>query len=486
MRGVVVAGTHSGCGKTTVVLGLLAALKERGYEVQSFKAGPDFIDSGLHGLITGRPCRNLDIWMCGKEYVKHCFEKFSADADFSVVEGVMGMYDGDSGTASLAALLGLPVILVVDSWGMAESAGAVVKGFKEYRSRNAEAAVRNKDRPGGNASGTISGVIFNRVASEYHFSLLKRGTGDARVFGRLPYDRGFEIPQRHLGLAVAEEGPVDAPLIRRLAETALKFIDVDGIFRCTESRIQKATQQTCTSDVPHPIPEVRIAIAHDRAFSFYYEDNLDLLREAGADLVFFSPLEDRAVPEKADALYIGGGYPELHAEKLASNTSMLQSLHEWADAGRPVYAECGGLMYLSRGIYDFNGRFHPMAGVFPFRTKMTEGRMRLGYREVKLLKDTFLGRSGDAVRGHEFHYSEIAGRGREIRGGGAGLWNVYSVLNSRGEEVPCNGYMYKNTLASYVHVHFGSSPGIAENFIRFTKTNNTIDHGGHREKIRED
>ncbi|PKL51758.1 MAG: cobyrinate a,c-diamide synthase [Nitrospira bacterium HGW-Nitrospira-1] len=474
MRGLVIAGTHSGCGKTTVTLGLLAALKKKGLEVQPFKAGPDFIDTGLHRLVTGRHSRNLDLWMCGEKYVKECFYKYSTDADIAVVEGVMGMYDGEFSTANLARLLNLPVILVVDGYGMAESAGAIVKGIRDWGS-----GIGNKTNPQPLIPNPyIAGVIFNRVASENHYKRLKDSVRDIPVLGFLPRDIDFEIPHRHLGLTTAEETPISGEMIETLANAVLRRIDMNRIVELTNTTIIPSfplvgnyssseglrTSRNDNNDNTHsPIHPFThspvIAIAYDKAFCFYYEDNLDLLRSAGAEIITFSPISDSKVPDGVDGIYIGGGYPELYAEQLSLNTSMLNSIRNWAEAGRPLYAECGGLMYLSQGIYynppspltkgelkggcsPFSKReYYVMAGVFPFETQMKKGRAHLGYREIILKEDCILGKRGDRCRGHEFHYSEIKDRNQD------------------------EGYTFKNTLASYIHIHFGSNLNIARNFM---------------------
>jgi cobyrinic acid a,c-diamide synthase len=536
MSGIVIAGTHSGCGKTTVVLGLLAALGKKGLAVQSFKAGPDFIDSGLHRLITGRPSRNLDLWMCGEDYVKNCYGKISADADISVIEGVMGLYDGRLSTASLAAALDLPVVLVIDAYGMAESAGAVVQGFVDFSdsplekgpacpvgrdSGGCQAAVEgdSKKQPPlppllrGNLSAApprhrIVGVIFNRVASENHYRRLQQSVRDIPVLGYLPRDLDFEIPHRHLGLTVAEENPIAEDNIEKLADAVLKYMDVDMVLKISRGRADsllgkslptpayRTGRSLCQPEVGalskggFPLikggqgvvipslakrgeggfPEKKsalprspvIAVAYDRAFCFYYEDNFDLLREAGAEIVFFSPLSDTAIPEKADGIYIGGGYPELHAEQLSRNSSMLTALRSWAEADRPMYAECGGLMYLSRGVHDFEGNFFKMSGVFPFETEMKKGRAHLGYRKVSLKANCILGRAGESMRGHEFHYSAI----RNHPPFGENTLQ-YTVKDSSGNVLPEEGYRTKNTVASYIHIHFGSNPAAGRNFINF-------------------
>ncbi len=466
MRGIVIAGTHSGCGKTTVTLGILAALKKKGLVVQPFKAGPDFIDAGLHGTVTGRPSRNLDQWMCGQDYVLDCFMRHASDADIAVIEGVMGMHDGDSSTASLARLLQAPVILVVDAYGMAESAGAVVKGFSEFGMRNAECGVKGKNPK-------FAGVIFNRVASENHYKRLKESVINVPVLGYLPRDLNFVIPHRHLGLMIAEENPIAFASLDKLADAVMTHIDIDTLYKSGNRGIdEKHPHQDICFRIPHSA--FRIAVAYDKAFSFYYEDNLDLLSDAGAKIIRFSPLRDEAIPDNADVVYIGGGYPELHAGVLSRNTSMLGAIRAWADAGRPLYAECGGLMYLSRGVHDFDGNFFAMAGVFPFETRMTR-KPRLGYREIVLNEDCIVGNKGEKCRGHEFHYSEIKDRDREPGAGSqeAGRkirTEIYCVKDNQGRSIQqTEGFRWKNTLASYVHVHFGGNRHVAERFAAFVK-----------------
>ncbi len=427
MPGIVIAGTHSGCGKTTLSLGLMAALRAKGLKVQPFKVGPDFIDTGLHRVATGLPSRNLDLWMCGREYVKRCFARHSSEADISVVEGVMGLYDGENSTYKVASLLGLPIILVVDAYGMAESTAAIVRGFLQYDTEQ-----------------LIKGVLFNRVGSERHLYRIMNVLKGTEGLGHMPRHTDIEIPSRHLGLLVAEEGAISNKSLHRLAELVLKNIDIDRIIRL-------AYQSRPTTEINHPLtPKAsisRLALAYDEAFCFYYEDNLDLFREAGTEIVRFSPLTDKEIPP-SDMVYIGGGYPELYAEALSNNTEMLMALKKWCDDGMPLYAECGGMMYMSKGITDLKGRRYPMAGVFDLETKMRDRLHRLGYREVELLKDCVLGKAGQRLRGHEFHYSEISRIGK--------VENIYNVTNNEGNRVDALGLQYKGTLASYVHLHFGS------------------------------
>jgi cobyrinic acid a,c-diamide synthase len=452
MRAFVLAGTHSGCGKTTVTLGLLAALRRKGLSVQPFKAGPDFIDSGIHRLAAGRTSRNLDVWMCGDAYVRDCFQRHAVPADISIVEGVMGLYDGNPGTARLAETLDIPVVLVVDAYGMAESAAPLVQGFRDWGTGRGDCRV------------TIKGVIFNRVASESHYRRLAQSVKAVDVLGYLPRDAHFHIPHRHLGLLVAEEAPMSDAEIEELAETVTRHIDLSAVLDLS-LRGNPASQAPLRGPaVPvRPDRTARIAIASDKAFCFYYPDNIELLDEEGCEAIFFSPLSDSRLPDDIDAVYIGGGYPELYAGRLSANTTMRASIKDWAESGRPLYAECGGLVYLSRSIADFDHRPFKMAAVFPFETSMTEKRAYLGYREI-ILKDTcILGRAGESMRGHEFHYSKIT------EGQHTGTRPAYDVKNSAGNALAPEGHLYRNTLASYIHIHFGSNPATARSFIDFIR-----------------
>ncbi len=465
LKGVVIAGTHSGCGKTTVTLGILSALKKKGLRAQPFKAGPDFIDAGLHASVTGLSSRNLDVWMCGEEGVRQCFYKYASDADISVVEGVMGMYDGSYSTAALAGLLQVPVVLVVDAYGMAESAGAVVEGFAEHRKTN-----------------TFAGVIFNRVSSKRHFDMLKRAIRKVPVLGYLPYDRDFEIKERHLGLMTAQESHLSQRDIDRLGKTVLEHIDVKDIIdrsvvgagprgrhsagvRPSAGRLKNLKDVDSSPSAQNdriktgPSPNIRIALAYDRAFCFYYEDNLDALRDAGAEIIKFSPLQDKRLPE-ADVLYLGGGYPEVHAQALSENRPMMESVRRWVGANRPIYAECGGMMYLSKGIHGFDSRFYRMAGVMPFETVMDRSNLYLGYREIVLKEDCIIGKKGDRLRGQEFHYSHLRTVSPD-----RSLKTCYKLGRRNREE----GYRVQRVLASYIHIHFCSNPDIAGHFINFVR-----------------
>ena len=430
-----IAGTHSGCGKTTLSLGIMAALNRRGIRVAPFKCGPDFIDPTLHRLVTGAVSRNLDLWMGGESFVRQCFDRQTAKADAVVIEGVMGLFDGgESSSAALAKFLGLPVVLVVDVRSMAESVAAIVKGFVEL-----------------DIDLTVAGIICNRVGSDRHRRLIENAVQQrcpAPILGFLPRDAEFSIPSRHLGLHMADEQPIGDAALDRLAETIEKHLDLDGLLkRCRI--VVKAGEYVRRQ----PVIKARIGLARDAAFCFYYQDNLEMLATAGAELVTFSPLTDRALPENLDAVYLGGGYPELYADKLAANTSMLSAIRRWSEAGRLLYAECGGFMYLTKGIEDDNGVFHELADIFSVRARMQKGRIALGYREAKILADCCWGKAGKIIRGHEFHYSAIETMPDRVE-------RLYALNNKEAE-----GYRLNNTLGSYVHMHLGSNREAASWFV---------------------
>lgn len=438
----IISGTSSGSGKTTVALGLMAAFKAKGYDVQPFKCGPDFIDPGLHKLVTGKVSRNLDIWMCGPDFARQTLCRNSTGADIVIIEGVMGMFDGGiSSSGALSKALNLPGILVLDVRSMAESGAAIVKGFETLQPDVAPV-----------------GVILNRVASERHLQLVSDAIKehcDAEILGYLPRTIEFSIPSRHLGLLTGDESPLDAKALELLAKTVTDHIRLDRIIELC-NKIPAASQAEPGS--PEKVL-CRLGVARDKAFCFYYEDNFDLLKKAGMELVFFSPLEDRAIPAHLDALYLGGGYPELYAETLSENRSMNISIKEWIENDGPVYAECGGFMYLTEGIVDHDGFFHKMIGAFPVKARMQKTRASLGYREVQTLKKCCFGAAGTTLRGHEFHYSNIDKMPESID-------RIYAVNNNSSSN---EGYCYKKVLGGYMHLHFGKSPDVADEFIKFCR-----------------
>lgn len=447
-RGFVVAGPSSGAGKTTVVLGLMAALKRRGLIVQPFKCGPDFIDPGHHQRVCGRRSRNVDGWMLAAPVNHAIFVRHAASADISVVEGVMGLFDGahrSSGagsTAQMATMLKLPILLVVDASKMAGSAAALVHGFATF-----DPAVH------------VAGVIFNKVGSATHHGLLRdaleRAGGGVKPLGFLPRDERLRIPERYLGLVTADEHVLPEQAIAHLADLVDQHVDVDGLLDIAgviADRAEGPPRQPAAG-------VVRIGVARDRAFCFYYEDNFDALRAAGADLVEFSPLDDTALPDRLDALYFGGGYPELWAGALTANQTMQTAVRQFISAGKPVYAECGGLMYLARSIQDRAGRTWPMVGALPFTVVMTEKLQRFGYVEVTLTRDCILGAPGTTARGHSFHCSRIETATADIP-------HAYHLRYTLAGVDEAEGFSVGSVLASYIHLHFLSNPALATEFVR--------------------
>ncbi len=429
---IVIAGTHSGCGKTTLASGLMAALTARGLTVQPFKVGPDFIDPTHHSAICGRTSRNLDPFMMGEEGVQETFARTSSGADIAVVEGAMGLYDGLEGgdtasTAHVAKILGAPVLLVVDAGGASRSVHAVVRGYAGF-----DPAVR------------VAGVIFNRIGSPRHRAFIE-ATESVPVCGWVPRRQDLAVGSRHLGLALADEDGTMARFGAVVEETC----DLPGIIDLARSA------------PPLPVPpeafgraemRVRIGVASDAAFCFYYADNLDRLVQAGAELVFFSPMTDR-LPE-VDGLYIGGGYPELHAEALAASRCR-EDLRRAIGDGMPVFAECGGLIYLSERLETAGGD-HPMAGVLPASAVMADRIQALGYVEARVVGATPVLVQGSSFRGQEFHYSRLdcASDARF----------ALELLRGRGIIDGRDGLMEQGAVGQYTHAYF--TAGFAEGLVR--------------------
>lgn len=466
-HGFVIGAVNSNSGKTVLGLGIMEALRRRGVCLQPFKAGPDYIDPGHHSALLGLPSYNLDTWMMGVDNVKKTFyEKAVAAGRTGVVEGVMGLYDGRDGTSEegssghLAKVLSLPVLLVVDSSGLARSAGAVVKGFETYD-------------PGID----LRWVVFNRVGSQRHANaLIDSISGDcsARVLGCIPKDAALKMPARHLGLVTSDEigKSAWAALVERAAFLVEEHLDLDALCKAlvrknASTRIPAESCEPLVSSERRRSSSVgasagvsagaRIAVGRDKAFCFYYEENLEILKRCGAELVFFSPLKDKRLPPDVNGIYLGGGYPELYAKRLEANSAMRSAIKAACDDGLAVYAECGGLMYLGGKVEDISGRGYAMAGVFPWTTRMLEKRKALGYREVVARAGCPMLKQGGLVRGHEFHYSELAGVP-------SGIKRAFGIKSAKGVEK--EGFVYKKTLATYVHLHFASNPAFAKGFVR--------------------
>ncbi|PLX38953.1 MAG: cobyrinate a,c-diamide synthase [Deltaproteobacteria bacterium] len=431
----VIAAPSSGSGKTTITLSILAALRKRGVRVQPFKTGPDYIDTAHHALVTGMKGENLDTWMLPKEMNEAIFSNAMAHAEVGVVEGVMGLFDGVDGkrdvgsTSSLAALLGLPVILVVDARSMARSAAALVSGFVNFSSEL-----------------NFAGVIWNRVGSPTHLKILD----EALEAANLPHSLGafgrrddIAIPSRHLGLVTPEDMQFKDSFLTDLALLAEESVDIDKLLDATPVEV------TVKSDQVKSTGNYKVALPRDRAYSFYYEENLRQIMKLGGELLLFAPTEGEALPTEADAVYLGGGYPELNAEKISENKGFIEGLRNFHRLGKPIYGECGGFMTLCEEVEDPSGRRWPMAGLFPTRARMTERGFRLGYREVEGKPGSSL--AGLSARGHEFHYSRIEKMPDDVK-------RLFKVKNARGESLEDEGYNVGSATGGYIHLAFGSNP----------------------------
>jgi cobyrinic acid a,c-diamide synthase len=442
---VVIAGTSSGAGKTTVACGLIGALRARGLRVQGFKVGPDYIDPSHHALASARPGRNLDAFLSGPELIAPLVRHGSQGADIAVIEGVMGLFDGASGrgelasTAHVAKLLQAPVLLVLDAAAMARSAAAIVHGYRTF-----------------DPDVNVAGVIFNRVGSDHHEQLLREAVAPlgVPVLGALRRDERIVTPERHLGLVPAGEREAGArEALGALAEAMGRYTDVEGIERIARGAPELAGASWSARSPDAPAAGARIALAGGPAFSFHYEENLELLRGAGAELLPFDPLSDEALPADAGALLLAGGFPEVYGAELEANGSLRTEVAAFAASGRPVLAECGGLLYLCA---ELDG--HEMCGALPARARMTD-RLALGYREASAASATPWLATGERVRGHEFHYTQVepvqASAEQEL----AAAW----TLSARGSE-RAEGFARGGVQASYLHVHWAAHPELAARF----------------------
>lgn len=443
---LVIGGATSGVGKTTIATGIMAALRRRGLTVQPFKAGPDYIDPSYHTWATGVPSRNLDAWMLPEAAVCEVFARAARGADVALVEGVMGLFDGYSGldeggsTAQLAKLLRAPVLLVLDAGKMVRSAAAMALGYARL----------DRDL-------TVAGVLLNFLAGETHYRWARAAVEELAglpVVGYLPKDPALHLAERHLGLIPMAERKGLGDMLDRLVEAIEGHVSLDRLLALARR----------APPLPEPTPRVfpavpsaplaTLAVARDEAFSFYYPENLELLEAHGARLAFFSPLRDAALPPGTQGLYLGGGFPEVHAADLAANASLLRAVRERAEAGMPVYAECGGLMYLCEGIEDPAGARHPMADLVPGWARMRKDRLHLGYLEVETQGPSVVAEAGARFRGHEFHAAEWAPAEDALP--------AYRVLNQGGR---AEGFLRRNLLASFLHVHFGAAPQMAARLV---------------------
>ncbi len=445
---LIIAGTHSGSGKTTATLAIMAALVRRGLVVQGFKVGPDFIDPGHHAAITGRAGRNLDTWLLDPSALARTYRRGSIGADVAVIEGVMGLFDGrgaedESGsTADLARLWRLPVALVVDAKGMARSIAPTVEGFARFDPRV-----------------EVVGVIANKVGSPRHHDdyLAPALRGSCPSIARLGYlrrDDALAIPSRHLGLTTADDFRPGSRFFDALADAAEATLDLDRMLAL--ARAPALPAGLAEGPIRASNRSTRVAVARDAAFCFYYEDNLDLFRDQGAEIVPFSPLDDDPVPAGTDLLYLGGGYPELHADRLARSSTTRASIRAFHAEGGAILAECGGLMACCRELVDGSGRTFPMWDLVPARVTMQRRFAALGYVTVVGRGATLLGEDGTTVRGHEFHYSTLEP---------LGPIDHATELRRDGGEPKADGIRVGGLLAGYSHLHFGSNPGVARDLL---------------------
>ena len=427
--GIIIAAPASGHGKTTVTLGLIAALRKRGFAVGSFKVGPDYIDPAFHAVASGRPCLSLDDWAMREATVAGVARRFASDAEIVVGEGVMGLFDGapdgTGSTADVAARLDLPVLLVLDVRAQAASAAAVVHGFATFRSGL-----------------DVAGVVFNRVGSEGHARALEAACREMpqALLGCLPRDETLALPERHLGLVQAAEHGALETFIARAAAAVEAHLDLDRLVELARPMHAPAGE----SGPVIPVLGQRIAVARDTAFAFAYPHLLDSWRAAGAEIGFFSPLADEAPAADTDAVYLPGGYPELHAGRLAANAVFLDGLRDAAARGAAVYGECGGYMVLGRVLVDSDGSAHEMARLLPVETSFAKPRLHLGYRAVELISACVLGDRGALFRGHEFHYASAS---RED-----GDAPLFDCRDARGEDAGRAGCRAGTVFGSYVHL----------------------------------
>jgi cobyrinic acid a,c-diamide synthase len=447
---LVIGGVSSGVGKTTVTTGIITALRGRHLTVQPFKCGPDYIDPGFLTLAAGLPCHNLDSWMLTPEAMVELFLHSNRQRDIAIVEGVMGLYDGRNGpqgmgsTAEIAKWLKAPVILLIDAGKLSQSAAALVLGYRQL-----DPAVN------------IVGVIANKVGSPNHLRLITEAVekkAGLPLLGYLPQKAALNLPERHLGLVPSVEKPELDDFLTRLVQQIEETIDVSRLLELARAAEPlKLTGGERLFPQEKPTRRTSIAIARDEAFNFYYQHNLDLLAAWGAELKFFSPLRDSSLPSGVQGAYIGGGFPEVFAAELSANTSLKADLARLANDGRPIYAECGGLMYLSQGIIDFDEHRFPMVGLVPGWSKMQKKRQRLGYTTADAVQDSVIAARGQKLRGHAFHWSNLPEPTAEQA--------AYSILEPAGQ---LEGFITgpkANILASYLHLHFGSEPALAQRFI---------------------
>jgi cobyrinic acid a,c-diamide synthase len=436
---LIIAGERSGVGKTTITLALLSWLKNNQKKVQSFKVGPDYIDPLFHHFINGNPCRNLDPILTSPEYVKWCFGYHSQQAEFSVIEGVMGLFDGlphendfsYGSTAHIAKLLNLPVVLIIDCSKLSGSVGAIALGYINF-----DPHVK------------IVGIILNKVASDKHLVYLKEGLKSLKIpiIGILFREQNIELPSRHLGLIPVEEINNNQQIFERLNYLAEKIFNWDLLMPYLLNQKSHNYQKKYFNYSQDNQP-IKIAVAYDEAFNFYYQDNLDILQELKAEIIYFSPIKDEKLPENIAGLYFGGGFPEIFAEQLANNHKLKQDLQNKIAQKIPIYAECGGMMYLSEIIQDFQDQQWKMLGILPNKTIMSQ-KLTLGYRQAKVLEDNCFAYQNTELKGHEFH------RAKNSNIPNSPLLEIKDLYQQK--TLSYQGWKSSHIFASYLHLHFAN------------------------------
>lgn len=451
--GLVIAGERSGSGKTTVTLAILAALRQQGRSVQSFKVGPDYIDPMFHRSVTGRPCYNLDPVLTSEQYVQQAYHRYSQTAPYAAIEGVMGLFDGAASpigfasTAHIAKLLQVPVLLVINCRSLSQSIAALVQGYKTF-----DPAVR------------LVGLVLNQVGSDRHLEILKAALEPLNlpILGVLRREDAIALPDRHLGLVPTGELENFREIRDRLADLGQRCFDWERLLPLLQVTDAATTGAGLGEIQPiHQINQrsIRIAIAQDAAFNFYYPDNLEQLQHLGVEIVPWSPLQDPKLPEACQGLYFGGGFPEVFAAALSENRSAQASVKAAIAAKVPVYAECGGLMYLCESIVDFAEMAYPMVGALPTQAHMGK-RLTLGYRRAQVQTDTPLVRAGQTLSGHEFHRSSL------LQTPNPAIYALQPWGNLADSPSIAEGWIHKNLHASYLHLHWGATPQIPQRFVQ--------------------
>ena len=437
---VILAGSGSAVGKTTISTGIMKALSEK-YNVQPFKVGPDYIDPSYHTLATNNPSRNLDSFFMTPGQIRDSYLKAMADKDIAIIEGVRGLYEGidsinDIGsTASVAKALNAPVILIINARSLVKSAAAIVLGFKHL-----------------DPEVNIAGVILNKVKNKAHYLKTKKSIEEltkTEVIGAIMRDDKIAVEERHLGLVPAREKENSLSYIDIWSETIKNSIDLDRLIEIAKDTPKIKSDLTPIWTCKNR-QKVKIAVAYDEVFNFYYRENLEGLEANRGKIIYFSPLNDSSLPD-CDCLYIGGGYPEIYADKLSENTEMLKSIYSFHNEERPIYAECGGLMYLTKSINN-----HPQVGIYPYTSELTGRVQALKYTICEVQNDNIISKKGETFHGHEFHYSRVNVDTLKNK-------MAFKITRGTGSYNNMDGFIEKNTLASYVHTHIAAMPDFAGN-----------------------